>query len=125
MMLNGQSLLKAPFKQRYEMIDREVCIAGGEEGRRFPLKSTSALRPDLLSPHPLNPFSAPCQIVNPRLAERELSERGKLKYKYDYNKEPFSVRKKGFYPLAESRKLVEKLIPQLTHESDGLIFQVR
>lgn len=67
MMLNGQNLMREPFRDRYEKIDRE--------------------------------------ILHPRMAEREMCERGMLKYHYDYNLEPFSVRRKGFYPLTESRKV--------------------
>jgi len=42
---------------------------------------------------------------------------------YAAHKEPFSVRTKEFHPLKFARTLVEKFIPALCHESDGLIFQ--
>ena len=42
---------------------------------------------------------------------------------YAAHKEPFSVRTKEFHPLQQSRAFVEKFIPALCHESDGLIFQ--
>ena len=43
---------------------------------------------------------------------------------YDYSGEPFSVRRKDFYPLHLARKLITNFIPTLSHESDGLILQV-
>eukprot|EP00898_Chlorokybus_atmophyticus_P003802 jgi/Chlat1/4422/Chrsp29S04391 len=43
--------------------------------------------------------------------------------KYDYQAEPFRVRRKDFYPLISTQKLLNKLIPGLSHEADGLIFQ--
>ena len=42
---------------------------------------------------------------------------------YAANKEPFSVRTKEFHPLQFARSSIEKFIPALSHESDGLIFQ--
>jgi mRNA-capping enzyme len=38
--------------------------------------------------------------------------------------EPFSVRRKEFYPMHRARKLINEFIPSLSHESDGLILQV-
>lgn len=37
--------------------------------------------------------------------------------------EAFHVRRKEFWPLTKARSLINKFIPQLCHESDGLIFQ--
>jgi hypothetical protein len=34
------------------------------------------------------------------------------------------VRRKDFWPLYKARTLLERFIPGLCHESDGLIFQV-
>jgi mRNA-capping enzyme len=42
---------------------------------------------------------------------------------YAANKEPFTVRTKEFHPLQFARSIIEKFIPALSHESDGLIFQ--
>lgn len=42
---------------------------------------------------------------------------------YAAHKEAFSVRTKEFHPLKHARTFIEKFIPQLCHESDGLIFQ--
>lgn len=42
---------------------------------------------------------------------------------YDWAAEPFKVRRKDFWELSAAEKVLTKLIPQLTHESDGLILQ--
>ena len=42
---------------------------------------------------------------------------------YAAQNEPFSVRTKEFHPLQFARSIIEKFIPALSHESDGLIFQ--
>jgi len=42
---------------------------------------------------------------------------------YVYHEEPFSVRRKGFFPLHQSHDVL-KFIETLSHESDGLILQV-
>lgn len=47
------------------------------------------------------------------------------RFLYDWAWEPFSVRRKDFWPLDKARSLLDKFIPQLCHESDGLILQVR
>ena len=59
-------------------------------------------------------------VVEPRNAF--LAEAGKSGA-YDFSKEPFSVRRKDFAPLAGTEKFVHSFIPRLTHECDGLIFQ--
>ena len=59
-------------------------------------------------------------VVDPRGAF--LAEAGKSGA-YDFSKEPFSVRRKDFAPLAGTEKFVHSFIPRLTHECDGLIFQ--
>ena len=48
----------------------------------------------------------------------------RAKFLYKYEEEPFSVRRKEFWPLAESGKVLDSLIPKLCHEADGLILQV-
>ena len=59
-------------------------------------------------------------VVDPRSAF--LAEAGKSG-SYDFSKEPFSVRRKDFAPIAGTEKFVREFIPKLTHECDGLIFQ--
>ena len=67
-------------------------------------------------------------VVSPRTHERDLVERGLQNKKpvgfYRYNEEPFRLRRKDFWPLPQAQKLLRDFIPNLSHESDGLIFQV-
>lgn len=44
---------------------------------------------------------------------------------YDWELEAFAIRPKEFWPLDKARSVLDKMIPQLCHESDGLILQVR
>lgn len=66
-----------------------------------------------------------------RRQEREAIERdahtGKRSYpqRYDYRSELFSVRRKEFWQLSRMANLLERFIPSLSHEADGLIFQAR
>mmetsp|Transcript_11085 Transcript_11085/g.23903 ORF Transcript_11085/g.23903 Transcript_11085/m.23903 type:complete len:801 (-) Transcript_11085:769-3171(-) len=69
-------------------------------------------------------------IVKPRSVEAAYIEGGiqpghftAPPLSYNYKGEPFSVRRKDFWPLYMGRKLISKFIPQLCHESDGLILQ--
>ncbi len=39
------------------------------------------------------------------------------------SREEFGLRHKDFWPLEQTPKLLSKFMKQLTHESDGLIFQ--
>ena len=43
---------------------------------------------------------------------------------YQYHSELVRVLQKKFFPLWEAKKLLLDVIPTLSHESDGLIFQV-
>ena len=70
-------------------------------------------------------------VMQPRGMEKAAIEAkpdpGKKRYpvRYDYGSELFSVRRKGFFPLLAMAKLLDEFIPGLSHESDGLIFQVQ
>ena len=37
--------------------------------------------------------------------------------------EPFSIRRKDFYNIEHAQWILEKLMPKITHETDGLLFQ--
>ncbi|KAJ4834833.1 hypothetical protein Tsubulata_026289 [Turnera subulata] len=85
MAINGISVVKFPFHERWKMIEKDV--------------------------------------VEPRNMERNaLSKSTYPSYRYDM--EPFRVRRKQFYPLSTSNKLLKKFIPGLSHGADGLIFQL-
>ncbi|XP_038681823.1 mRNA-capping enzyme-like isoform X3 [Tripterygium wilfordii] len=62
------------------------------------------------------------ELIEPRNMERETLSKSIYPY-YRYDLEPFGVRRKGFWLLSTVNKLLRNFIPQLSHESDGLIFQ--
>ncbi|KAK7285378.1 hypothetical protein RJT34_20147 [Clitoria ternatea] len=62
------------------------------------------------------------EVIEPRNMEREGLSKSLNPY-YRYDLEPFSVRRKGFWLLSTVSKLLHKFIPQLSHSSDGLVFQ--
>ncbi|GAB4819049.1 hypothetical protein N2152v2_006095 [Parachlorella kessleri] len=62
-------------------------------------------------------------VVKPRTSERQKIESKHWGFPYQYDKEPFRVRRKEFWPLPRADKLLNTFIPNLCHEADGLIFQ--
>ncbi|XP_057438787.1 uncharacterized protein LOC130730727 [Lotus japonicus] len=62
------------------------------------------------------------EVIEPRNMEREGLSKSLDPY-YRYDLEPFSVRRKGFWLLSTVSKLLHNFIPQLSHSSDGLVFQ--
>ncbi|XP_058738029.1 uncharacterized protein LOC131610167 isoform X3 [Vicia villosa] len=62
------------------------------------------------------------EVIEPRNMEREALSKSLNPY-YRYDLEPFGVRRKGFWLLSTVSKLLHKFIPQLSHSSDGLVFQ--
>ena len=68
-------------------------------------------------------------VMKRRATERhsiEQAQKGKQPYPvfYDYQRELISVLRKDFWPLWMAKRLLQDIIPTLSHESDGLIFQV-
>lgn len=70
------------------------------------------------------PFNERWRMIEKEVNEPRLHElnvlRGRL---YDYQQEAFSVRRKDFWMLSATEKILHKFIPQLCHEADGLILQ--
>lgn len=68
------------------------------------------------------------EIERPRVREKQYMIERMNKpadpFRYAYDQEAFSVRRKEFWPLEKARKLLQEFIPTLSHESDGLILQV-
>ncbi|KAI4301275.1 hypothetical protein L6164_034568 [Bauhinia variegata] len=62
------------------------------------------------------------EVIEPRNMERDALSKSIDPY-YRYDLELFSVRRKGFWLLSTVSKLLNKFIPQLSHPSDGLVFQ--
>mmetsp|Transcript_29727 Transcript_29727/g.57159 ORF Transcript_29727/g.57159 Transcript_29727/m.57159 type:complete len:723 (-) Transcript_29727:314-2482(-) len=76
------------------------------------------------------PFSQRYEIIERDIVQPRKALQMKMdsvppgsKGKYLFAQEPFRVRRKGFWPLAYARKVLTDFKQQLTHESDGLIFQ--
>ena len=56
------------------------------------------------------------EIIKPRA---EAIMQGRL----DKTQEPFGIRKKDFFPIEKATYVLDKLIPTMPHETDGLILQ--
>ncbi|GFZ02233.1 mRNA capping enzyme family protein [Actinidia rufa] len=63
------------------------------------------------------------EVIEPRNHERQHIYQSRNPY-YRYDLEPFRVRRKDFWLLSTVTKLLKEFIPRLSHEADGLIFQV-
>ena len=53
-----------------------------------------------------------------------MDQKKQVSIAYRYDEEGMSIRRKGFWVLPLARDLVHNFIPGLSHDSDGLIFQV-
>eukprot|EP00803_Ostreobium_quekettii_P000704 evm.model.scf_1608.1 EVM.evm.TU.scf_1608.1 scf_1608:17316-27998(-) len=62
-------------------------------------------------------------VIAPRRQEETEIQHGLVSYKYQYNWEPFRMRKKDFWPLGSAPKVFSMMMKGLTHEADGLILQ--
>ncbi|KAI5065958.1 hypothetical protein GOP47_0018582 [Adiantum capillus-veneris] len=56
-------------------------------------------------------------VIEPRTIDRQTNTW------YSYEAEPFTVRRKDFWLLSTTEKLLHSFIKRLSHEADGLIFQ--
>ena len=70
-------------------------------------------------------------VVKPRNCEREVMNRDlarlpqpRMRTHYMYQQEPFSVRRKEFWPVQMAEQIMNVFIPErVSHEADGLILQ--
>ncbi|PHU07282.1 hypothetical protein BC332_23771 [Capsicum chinense] len=62
------------------------------------------------------------EVIRPRNAEREFLSTCVNPY-YQYDLEPFEVRRKDLYLLSAASKLIKDIMPSLPHSADGLVFQ--
>ncbi|XP_016502326.2 uncharacterized protein LOC107820538 isoform X1 [Nicotiana tabacum] len=62
------------------------------------------------------------EVIRPRNFEREFLFTCVNPY-YQYDMEPFEVRRKDFYLMSAASKLIKDITPSLPHSTDGLIFQ--
>ena len=67
------------------------------------------------------------EVVGPCKWERKQIESpaGQWPHRYKYDEQPFSVQLKDFWPLHRLQHVLKQVIPNLQHENDGLILQVR
>ncbi|KAA3464851.1 mRNA-capping enzyme [Gossypium australe] len=63
------------------------------------------------------------EVIEPRNYERHNIYQSRNPY-YRFDLEPFRVRRKDFWLLSTVNKVLKEFIPKLSHEADGLIFQV-
>ena len=49
----------------------------------------------------------------------------KWPHRYEYAKQPFTVKLKEFWPLHRLMHVQKNVLPRLLHENDGFILQVR
>ncbi|XP_050214342.1 uncharacterized protein LOC126665556 isoform X2 [Mercurialis annua] len=63
------------------------------------------------------------EVIDPRNFERHHIYQSRNPY-YRYDLEPFRVRRKDFWLLSTVTKLLKEFIPKLSHDADGLIFQM-
>ncbi|RVW15967.1 mRNA-capping enzyme [Vitis vinifera] len=63
------------------------------------------------------------EVIEPRNYERQNVYQSRNPY-YRYDLEPFRVRRKDFWLLSTVTKLLKEFIPRLSHDADGLIFQM-
>lgn len=112
--------------QHVTLLDGEMVLDFDPESklmiRRYLAYDCVAFNGELLAD---KPFFHRFQILNSEVIEprkRFFSRMQKSNY-YEIERELFSIRLKKFYPLSSTRALLENFIPNLSHDSDGLIFQ--
>ena len=72
----------------------------------------------------MEPFSRRFDAIDSHvMTPRKHAQQKRVLDWYNWAMEPFKVRRKDFWELRATDKVLKKLIPQLSHESDGLIFQ--
>jgi mRNA-capping enzyme len=108
-----------------EMVVDEDLITG-KKTRRFLAYDAMVINGEVVTQHP---WKARWNFIDtfveaPRRLEAGVIANGKWKMRYDYSRECFRFRRKMFWPLGASKKIMDDFIPkQLTHEADGLILQ--
>lgn len=70
------------------------------------------------------PFSQRFQAIDTEVMRHRDHEKARRRPEwYDWSAETFKVRRKDFWEMSATRKVLERMIPALPHESDGLIMQ--
>jgi mRNA-capping enzyme len=105
------------------VVDEDV--ATGARTRRFLAYDLVALNGARVADRPFDARHALIEsdVVRPRTRERDAAARRAPGATYQYEGELFRLRRKEFWPLAKAAYLLDRFIPALSHESDGLILQ--
>lgn len=128
----GQPAPKAPIGGLHmgTILDGEMVVdedlVSGKRTRRFLAYDAMVINSTLVSQRPwIDRWNYIEQFVEaPRRLEAKEIMKGKWKMRYDYSSEPFRFRRKAFWPLSASKKIIDDFIAnQLSHEADGLILQ--
>lgn len=113
----------------HTLLDGEMVVdddaATGARTRRFLAYDLVALNGARLSARPFKERYAAIEadVIAPRSKERDAYAKRAPGAVYDYGGELFRARRKEFWPLASAGRILDKFIPSLSHESDGLILQ--
>jgi mRNA-capping enzyme len=108
-----------------EMVVDEDLVTG-KRTRRFLAYDSMVINGEIVTQRPwIDRWNYIDKFIEaPRRLEATVISNGKWKMRYDYSKECFRFRRKMFWPLSASKKIIDDFIPrQLTHEADGLILQ--
>ena len=105
-----------PFYERWKLLEKEVIEPRNMEREGLSKSINPYYRYDL------EPFSVRIVIILLFYFSETFSSG--IGYLFIFLYFLFQVRRKGFWLLSTVSKLLHKFIPQLSHSSDGLVFQV-
>uniref|UniRef100_A0A803KTR5 mRNA guanylyltransferase n=1 Tax=Chenopodium quinoa TaxID=63459 RepID=A0A803KTR5_CHEQI len=128
MRLPCRSRTKSEFHQ-YTLLDGEMIIdsvSSQKQERRYLIYDLIALNGVSIIERPFSErwMMIEKEIIEPRNQDRKRMLESHSKPSYRYDLEPFRVRRKDFWLLSTVGKLLNEFIPNLSHEADGLIFQI-
>ena len=114
-----------PTRHNYTLLDGEMVVdkdaATGRLERRLLVFDIMCL---CGQPLVNAPFSQRFRAIDTEVMRHRDHEKSRRRPEwYDWAAETFKVRRKDFWELGATRKVLEKMIPALPHESDGLIMQ--
>ncbi|KAF5953668.1 hypothetical protein HYC85_006524 [Camellia sinensis] len=128
-LLSRRFLALAEKTHHYTLLDGEMIIDTVPDSRK---QERRYLIYDLMAINYVSVIERPFyerwkmlekEVIEPRNHERQHMYESRNPY-YRYDLEPFRVRRKDFWLLSTVNKLLKEFIRRLSHEADGLIFQV-